>query len=157
MLILTVLILVIAGCGVQIRNKANKVNSIWSSFKSITESFINYICRKSKSSYDVASDEEPLVNNPSEVFSKTTYSSSRVEIKEDDTESESEVVVEEPVSEVKEDVNVSESEVVAIEPVSESKVGDPVPEVPISKLIKDSEKYFKYIMKPVIDTNTEMD
>ena len=157
-----------------IRNKANKVLSIWSSLKSGFEGFKNYICRKSKYLHctEDDSDEEPLVNQPSEVFSKTTYNSSRVEIKEDDTESESksEVVVEEPVSEsevkedinvseseVKEDINVSESEVLAKEPVSELKVGDSVPEVPISRLIKDSEKYFKYIIKPVIDTNTDMD
>jgi len=141
-----------------IRNKANSLISLCSSFKSSWVSLIDYICRKSKYSYDNDdSDKEPLVNKPSEVVSKTTYTSSRVEIKDDESVSESEGKEDVSESKVEEDV----PEVVANEPepvpVSEVVVEEPVPEVPISKLIKDSEKYFKYIMKPVIDTNTDMD
>jgi hypothetical protein len=139
-----------------IRNKANSLISLYSSFKSSWVSLIDYICRKSKFSYDNDdSDEEPLVNKPSEVVSKTTYLPSGVEIKDDESESVSESEGKEDVSESKVEEDVPE--VVANEPVSEVVVEEPVPEVPISKLIKDSEKYFKYIMKPVIDTNTDMD
>lgn len=135
---------------VSIRNKANKVISLWSSLKSITESVKNYICKKSKySSEEDDSDEEPLVNQPSEA---------EVEVKEPVLEEEE--VKAEAIEPILEEAEVKaeaiepvleevEAEVKAIEPILDDEMS--------SESNKDGERYMKYTIKPVINIDTDMD